>query len=88
MPQKRSERRLRRDTLDESRDENESSTQSYAENSNLSKKDFEDIRNEIESKISKRPKDTEHVQREILRLSESLAQIPLVLTIMFELTVF
>ena len=39
----------------------------------LSEKDFEDISNKIENKISKHLRDTELNQREILRLIESLS---------------
>ena len=43
------------------------------ENFQLSKRDFEDISNKIENKISKRIRDTEFSQREILSLIENLS---------------
>ena len=46
---------------------------SNAENVQLSEGDFEDISNKIENKISKRLRDAEFGQREILRLIENLS---------------
>ena len=46
---------------------------SNEENLQLSEKDFEYISNKIANKISKRLRDTEFCQREILRLIESLS---------------
>ena len=43
------------------------------ENLQLSERDFEDISNKIDNKISKRLRDAEFGQKEILRLIENLS---------------
>ena len=42
-------------------------------NPSLTDRDFEDITNKVENRMSKRLRDTEHSQREILLLIENLS---------------
>ena len=69
MP-KRSQKRKLRST---SQLEVETASSINDENTVLSERDFEDISNKIENKISKRLRDTELNHREILRLIKSLS---------------
>ena len=71
MPEKSSKRRLRRHSPEEGRDENDATTQRYTESSNLAKRDFEEITNKIESKISKRLQNISIGQLETIMLIES-----------------
>ena len=51
----------------------ETASQVSDENLNLTGRDFSDISNKIENRLSKRLRDTEFGQREILRMIENLA---------------
>ena len=73
MSGKSSKKRLRRNSPRETDSENGSETQQVTESSSLNEKDFDDITNRIENKFSKRLKDTELGQREILKLIEKLS---------------
>ena len=71
MPDKTQKRKLRRDPPSDH--EMVETTGSMAEEiPTLSKRDFEDITNKLEHRMSKRLRDTEHSQREILRIIEIL----------------
>ena len=72
MPERSQKRKLRSDQSTSQRDEEVAST-ANDENTLLSDRDFEDISNKIENKISKRLRDTELNQREVLKLTESLS---------------
>ena len=72
MPEKSQKRKLRSDQ-GTSQEEIENCNASIDENVSLSEQDFEDISNKIENRLSKRLRDTEFGQREILRLIENLA---------------
>ena len=72
MPEKSQKRKLRSDQ-GISQEEIENCNASNDENVSLSEQDFEDISNKIENRLSKRLRDTEFGQREILRLIENLA---------------
>ena len=72
MPEKSQKRKLRSDQST-SQFDIETSSSINDENAVLSERDFEDISNKIENKISKRLRDTELNQREILKLIESLS---------------
>ena len=70
MPEKSHKRKLRSDPSS-----NQSGLQAFSdeENLHLSEQDFEDISNKRENKISKRLRDAEFGQREILRLIKNLS---------------
>ena len=72
MPERSQKRKLRSDQSTSQIDE-EVASSTNDENTLLSDRDFEDISNKIENKISKRLKDTELNQREILKLIENLS---------------
>ena len=72
MPERSQKRKLRSDQST-SQLEVETASSINDENTVLSERDFEDISNKIENKSSKRLRDTELNQREILRLIESLS---------------
>ena len=72
MPERSQKRKLRSDQSTSQIDE-EVASSTNDENTLLSDRDFENISNKIESKISKRLRDTELNQREILKLIESLS---------------
>ena len=72
MPERSQKRKLRNDQSTSQVDE-EVASSTNDENTLLSDRDFEDISNKIENKISKRLKDTELNQREILKLIENLS---------------
>ena len=72
MPEKSQKRKLRSDQGTR-QEEIENCNASNDENVSLSEQDFEDISNKIENRLSKRLRDTEFGQREILRLIENLA---------------
>ena len=72
MPEKSQKRKLRSDQPT-SQFDIETASSINDENAVLSERDFEDISNKIENKISKRLRDTELNQREILKLIESLS---------------
>ena len=72
MPEKSQKRKLRSDQST-SQFDIETASSINDENAVLSEWDFEDISNKIENKISKRLRDTELNQREILKLIESLS---------------
>ena len=63
---------LRRD-LKEDSDLVENSSIPTDENICISEQDFEEISSKVENKVSKRLRDTEHCQREILKLIENLS---------------
>ena len=71
MPEKSQKRKLRSDQST-SQEEIENCNHSNDENVSLSEQDFEDISSKIENRLSKRLRDTEFGQREILRLIENL----------------
>ena len=71
MPEKSRKRKLR--SVQSSSLENvEVSSQASDENTCLNDQDLSDISNKIENRLSKRLRDTEFSQREILRLIENL----------------
>ena len=72
MPEKSQKRKLRSDQST-SQFDIETASSINDEKVVLSERDFEDISNKIENKISKRLRDTELNQREILKLIESLS---------------
>ena len=72
MPEKSQKRKLRSDQST-SQFDIETASSINDENAVLSERDFEDMSNKIENKISKRLRDTELNQREILKLIESLS---------------
>ena len=72
MPEKSQKRKLRSDQST-SQFDIETASSINDENAVLSERDFEDISNKIENKISKRLRDTELNQREMLKLIESLS---------------
>ena len=72
MPERSQKRKLRSEQSTSQLDE-EVASSTNDENALLSDRDFEDISNKIENKISKRLRDTELNQREILKLIESLS---------------
>ena len=72
MPQSSQKRKLRSDPST-SQEENVISSPSVHENRCLSEGDCEGFSNEIENRISKRLRDTEFGQRQILRLTENLS---------------
>ena len=72
MPERSQKRKLRSDQSTSQIDE-EVASSTNDENTLLSDRDFEDISNKIENKISKRLRDTELNQREILKPIESLS---------------
>ena len=72
MPEKSQKRKLRSDQST-SQFDIETASSINDENAVLSERDFEDISNKIENEISKRLRDTELNQREILKLIESLS---------------
>ena len=72
MPERSQKRKLGSDQSTSQIDEDVANSPND-ENTPLSNKDFEDISNKIENKISKRLRDTELNQREILKLIESLS---------------
>ena len=72
MPERSQKRKLRRDPLDDNELAEESSLQTD-ENNCISEQYFEDISSKVENKVSKRLRDTEHFQREILKLIENLS---------------
>ena len=71
MPEKTQKRKLRSDQST-SQVEVENCKYLNDENASISEQDFEDISDKVENRLSKRLRDTEFVQREILRLIENL----------------
>ena len=71
MPEKTQKRKLRSDQ-GTSQEEIENCNTSNDENVSISEQDFEDISSKIENRLSKRLRDTEFGQREILRFIENL----------------
>ena len=71
MPEKTQKRKLR---SDQSTSQVEIENYNYPndENASLSEPDFEDISSKVENRLSKRLRDTEFGQREILKLIENL----------------
>ena len=71
MPEETQKRKLR---SDQSTSQVEVENYNYPndENASLSEQDFEDISSKVENRLSKRLRDTEFGQREILRLIENL----------------
>ena len=72
MPEKSQKRKLRSNPCSSNSDVEVSSVFNE-ENLQLSEKELEDISNKIEKKISKRLRDAEFVQREILGLIENFS---------------
>ena len=72
MPEKSQKRKLRSDPSS-SLENVESTSQASDENTCLTDQDFSDISNKIENRLSKRLRDAEFGQREILKLIENLA---------------
>ena len=72
MPEKSQKRKLRRDPVEDS-DLVENSSIPTDENICNSEQDFEEITSKVENKMSRRLRDTEHCQREILKLIENLS---------------
>ena len=67
MPEKSQKRKLRSDPSS-SLENVESTSQASDENACLTEQDFSDISNKIENRLSKRLRDAEFGQREILKL--------------------
>ena len=74
MPERSSKRKARRDSPVNSIDEPESSSMRTENTPCLSDKDFNELSEKIEKSVSKRIKDTEVGQREILKIGPSGAQ--------------
>ena len=72
MPEKTQKRKLRSDQSTSQIDE-EIASSTNDENVLLSDRDFEDISSKVENRLSKRLRDTEVNQREILKLIENLS---------------
>ena len=72
MPERSQKKKLRRDPP-EDQYLLENSSLPTDENNCISEQDFEEVSSKVENKVSKRPKDTEHCQREILKLIENLS---------------
>ena len=72
MPERTSKRKARRDSPVNSLDEPESSSMRTENTPSLSDKDFTELSEKIEKSVSKRIKDTEVGQREILKMIENL----------------
>ena len=72
-PEKSQKRKLRSDHCTSQPPDIELTSLSNEENLQLSERDFEDISKKIENEISKRLRDTEFIQREILRLIDNLS---------------
>ena len=72
MPERSSKRKARRDSPVNSLDEPESSSMRTENTPSLSDKDFTELSEKIEKSVSKRFKDTEVGQREILKMIENL----------------
>ena len=72
MPEKTQKRKLRRDPPSDHHLKKTTSS-IVEENPSLTDRDFEDITNKLENRTSKRLRDTQHSQREILRLIENLS---------------
>ena len=73
MPERSSKRKARRDSPVNSIDGPESSSTRTENTPCLSDKDFNELSEKIEKSVSKRIKDTEVGQREILKMIENLA---------------
>ena len=72
MPERSSKRKARRDSPVNSLDEPESSSMRTENAASLSDKDFTELSEKIEKSVSKRIKDAEVGQREILKMIENL----------------
>ena len=72
MPEKSQKRKFRRDPVEDS-DLVESSSNPTDENNCISEQDFEEITSKVENKMSKRLRETEHCQKEILKLIENVS---------------
>ena len=72
MPERSSKRKARRDSPVNSLDEPESSSMRSENAASLSDKDFTELSEKIEKSVSKRIKDAEVGQREILKMIENL----------------
>ena len=72
MPERSSKRKARRDSPVNSLDEPESSSMRTENADSLSDKDFTELSEKIEKSVSKRIKDAEVGQREILKMIENL----------------
>ena len=72
MPEKTQKRKLRSDQSTSQIDE-EIASSTNDENVLLSDRDFEDISSKVENRLSKRLRDTDVNQREILKLIENLS---------------
>ena len=72
MPEKTQKRKLRSDQST-SQIEEEIACSTNDENALLSDRDFEDISSKVKNRLSKRLRDTEVNQREILKLIENLS---------------
>ena len=72
MPERSSKRKARRDSPANSLDERESSSIRTENAASLSDKDFTELSEKIEKSVSKRIKDAEVGQREILKMIENL----------------
>ena len=72
MPEKTQKRKLRSDQSTSQMDE-EIASSTNDENVLFSDRDFEDISSKVENRLSKRLRDTEVNQREILKLIENLS---------------
>ena len=72
MPERSSKRKARRDSPVNSLDEPESSSMRTENAASLSDRDFTELSEKIEKSVSKRIKDAEVGQREILKMIENL----------------
>ena len=73
MPERSSKRKARRDSVSSSLCEPETASQRTENVPSISDRDFSDISEKIEKSVSKRIKDTEIGQREILKMIENLS---------------
>ena len=72
MPERSSKRKARRESITSSVDEPECSSMRTENVPSISDEDFADLSEKIEKSVSKRIKDTETGQREILKMIENL----------------
>ena len=73
MPERSSKRKARRDSVSSSLGEHENTSQRTENVCSISDRDFSEISEKIEKSVSKRMKDTEVGQREILKMIENLS---------------
>ena len=73
MPERSSKRKARRDSVSSSLGEQENDSQRTENVCSISDRDFSEMSEKIEKSVSKRIRDTEVGQREILKMIENLS---------------